>query len=43
MNIKAMIPIVIAVVVALAAWELFIKKFVVKSEFEEGYDYDDEE
>lgn len=38
MNIKALIPIVIAVVIALAAWELFIKKMVVKSEFEEAYD-----
>ena len=34
MNIKALIPIVIGTLVALAAWQLVVKKLVVKDEFE---------
>lgn len=43
MNIKAMIPVVIAVVVALIAWEMFIKKAVIKGDsWDETYDDLDE-
>jgi len=36
--IKEYMKIVVGVLIALLVWELVIKKFVLKSEFEEGFD-----
>lgn len=35
MNIKAMLPILVAVIVGLAAWEMFLKKTLIKSSYED--------
>lgn len=42
MNIKAMIPTLVAVIVALVLYDLFIRKMIIRKETYEEY-YEDEE
>ena len=43
MNIKALIPIVVGALLALVAWEMFLKKTLIKSDYDdEFYDADED-
>lgn len=42
MNLKALLPTVIGVLVALVAYDMFVKKMIPGASYEEEYDYDEE-